>query len=215
MKEGGGSLIMIYIFKKETIKVTKFKRAWHCSDSHKSWWYFTVHGEKYSYFSLSAFLSIRHHRDLEVRQPKSGEAKKHLWFLVIGVANICFLAWWKPKIPKLSVTKSFPSRPKVDSNELEDQNCQHQNLWNKLLSRQLWIHFPASLRLFTWFVATELRGKPKATFSTDRSSGFPTRTPSLFCAPSDCESRGHFHLGLLRLRPQDFRRLSEVQRPKQ
>ena len=75
LKEGGGSLIMIYIFKKETIKVTKFKRAWHCSDSHKSWWYFTVHGEKYSYFSLSAFLSIRHHRDSEVRQPKSGEAK--------------------------------------------------------------------------------------------------------------------------------------------
>ena len=27
LKEGGGSLIMIYIFKKETIKVTKFKRA--------------------------------------------------------------------------------------------------------------------------------------------------------------------------------------------
>ena len=141
--------------------------------------------------------------------------KKHLWFLVIGVANICFSVWRKTKIPKLSVTKSFPSRPKVDSNELEDQNCQHPNLWNKLLSRQLWIHFPASLRLFTWFVATELRGKPKATFSTDRSSGFPTRTLSLFCAPSDCESRGHFHLGLLRLRPQDFRRLSEVQRPKQ
>ena len=27
LKEGGVSLIMIYIFKKETIKVTKFKRA--------------------------------------------------------------------------------------------------------------------------------------------------------------------------------------------
>lgn len=33
------------------------------------------------------------------------------------------------------------------------------------------------------------------------------------CAPCCCESRGHFHLGLRRLWPQDFRRLSEVQRP--
>ena len=39
------------------------------------------------------------------------------------------------------------------------------------------------------------------------------RALNIFCSPNDCESRGHFHLGLRRLWPQDFQRLSEVQRP--
>ena len=39
------------------------------------------------------------------------------------------------------------------------------------------------------------------------------RALNIFCSPNHCESRGHFHLGLRRLWPQDFQRLSEVQRP--
>ena len=45
------------------------------------------------------------------------------------------------------------------------------------------------------------------------SLGFYIRAPAIFCSPHHCESRGHFHLGLRRLWPQDFQRLSEVQRP--
>ena len=119
-KRVGDTLIMIYILKfvvvaKETIKVTKFKRAWHCSKQHKSW--YLLYGEKYSCFSLSTFLSTLHLREWEkLQQQIPGEMRKKLKLLDRKATLFCqfchvccqqFFSEFFSLIEKTEVPKTF------------------------------------------------------------------------------------------------------------